>query len=670
LEDEELGVRQAVAQALGQLKDSRAVGPLIQRLGDEDSKVREAVAQALGQLKDSRAVEPLIQRLWLGDDDWRVRRAAVQALGQLKDSRAVEALIQRLGDENKWVRQAAVDALVAIGEQAIDPLIQRLGNENLEVCQAAALALEKLGEPLGNLLVEALQNNEAALQKLVEKKDSRAVEPIIQRLGNGSSDVRQAAALALGQLINPHAVSPLIQRLEDEELAVRQAAALALGQLEDPRAVTSLIQGLADENSGMRRIAAWSLGQIKNPRAVTPLIQRLGDEDLSVRQAAAKAISTTANALNQSPLSYTSTYFLDISWSPAYWQKTFSNDKPYKAFIKIIQFSPQYWFYLFLVGISVLLVVVITWENMVIIWEKKFNHLTAFSGVILLPIITLLGGFFIVAIVAITPWITGIVGAILVVICLRFWGDDEIIESVFSLLISILVFFATYLFKDLSLLFAISLIFDGLIVVLTLLFIGYLLGFIIVLKTRHFRPWLDAKKVASSWICKSDCTRYTQLGSGLPWLVRWSGRFLAVEVPKKHDDFADYFVCRTCGKNRKKQAFYTGIDHIIGIIGDMNWVQQNTYQENGQTRLAVKLFPNAEGKARSADIDLLEIQEPRPGETIDYDYAINAVIIALSEDMGRQKPLKEIPVIIRGNPPLSKNSRSILANKFGRIKEV
>lgn len=47
------------ASALGELKDTRAVGPLIQALDDENALVQDDAAEALGKLNDTRAVGPL-----------------------------------------------------------------------------------------------------------------------------------------------------------------------------------------------------------------------------------------------------------------------------------------------------------------------------------------------------------------------------------------------------------------------------------------------------------------------------------------------------------------------------------------------------------------------------------------------------------------------------------
>jgi HEAT repeat protein len=56
-------VKEFAADALGEIKDTRAVGPLIQALKDNDSFVRMSAAGALGDINDTRAVEPLIHAL-------------------------------------------------------------------------------------------------------------------------------------------------------------------------------------------------------------------------------------------------------------------------------------------------------------------------------------------------------------------------------------------------------------------------------------------------------------------------------------------------------------------------------------------------------------------------------------------------------------------------------
>lgn len=74
-----LGVRRRAAMALGEIGDSRAVGPLVATLKNEDGYVRAEAAKALGKTGDKRAVNPLVQNLM----DWYSNRSVAEALSQL-----------------------------------------------------------------------------------------------------------------------------------------------------------------------------------------------------------------------------------------------------------------------------------------------------------------------------------------------------------------------------------------------------------------------------------------------------------------------------------------------------------------------------------------------------------------------------------------------------------
>ena len=78
-------------------------------------------------------------------------------------------------------------------------------------------------------------------------------------LGDGSADVRENAAMALGQLRDPAAVEPLVAVLADKSPGVREQAAMSLGQLRDARAVEPLLAAVADTNADVREQAVFAL---------------------------------------------------------------------------------------------------------------------------------------------------------------------------------------------------------------------------------------------------------------------------------------------------------------------------------------------------------------------------------------------------------------------------
>jgi FOG: HEAT repeat len=55
----------------------------------------------------------------LKDEDWAIREEAAMMLGTLRDPRAVGPLVSVLRDGDRAVRDAAIGALLAIGEPAV-----------------------------------------------------------------------------------------------------------------------------------------------------------------------------------------------------------------------------------------------------------------------------------------------------------------------------------------------------------------------------------------------------------------------------------------------------------------------------------------------------------------------------------------------------------------------
>ena len=244
-------VRKNAAEALGKIKDPRAVEPLIEALKDKDFRVRWNAAEALGEIGDPKAVKPLIAAL--KDENSGVRSSAAFALGEIQDPRAVEPLIEALKDEDSDVRRRAATALGKIQDpRAVEPLIEALKDEDSGVRWRAAKALGEIGDP-------------------------KAITPLIAALKDENSGVCSSAAFALGEIQDPKAVEPLIEALKDKDSWVRWNAAEALGKIKDPRVVEPLIEALKDEDSGVRWRAAKALGKIKDPRAVEPLIEALKD---------------------------------------------------------------------------------------------------------------------------------------------------------------------------------------------------------------------------------------------------------------------------------------------------------------------------------------------------------------------------------------------------------
>ena len=365
LDSENRHFRQAAVQALGQLRDKRAIDPLIIVLKkDPDRWIRWITAEALGDLGDKKAVEPLTDILE-NTTDGLMRQAAVEALGklgntanneqfiailkndqnrwvrwittealgQLGDKSAVENLISNLESDNEWflVRQSAAVSLGYLRDtRAIQSLIGILGDRNNSVRLAATTALIQIGSPVIEPLIAALDDRnsnvrQAAIEALGQIGDRNAIEPLISKLGDGNDNVRSAAAIALkkmGQKIIVNAVlaalegrhhglihikdnllvvSPLCVALESGDSKIRRRAAEGLGILGNPQSINSLISILGDRNSNVRQAAVSALVQIGAP-AAQPLITALENRDSVVRQAASSALGQLSDRRAVKPL--------------------------------------------------------------------------------------------------------------------------------------------------------------------------------------------------------------------------------------------------------------------------------------------------------------------------------------------------------------------------------
>lgn len=99
---------------LGKARERRAVEPLIRLLKPQrallDTWLTAYVAEALGHIRDPRAVDALVAALANEAED--VRKAAAKALGEIGDKRAVPHLSKVAKDDNdQSVRQAATESL-------------------------------------------------------------------------------------------------------------------------------------------------------------------------------------------------------------------------------------------------------------------------------------------------------------------------------------------------------------------------------------------------------------------------------------------------------------------------------------------------------------------------------------------------------------------------------
>jgi HEAT repeat protein len=262
LNNQDSAVRIAAVDALKETRDSRCVQPLINCLKERDPSLRAAAASALGAF-DRSGVMALAGAL--KDPHWGVRKAVVEALGRIKETSMVEALLPLLRDSDHDVRETTCDTLGKIHEtRAIPALVLALTDSQTSVrlCASAALrdidtdwdkhpaaraALPQLQEALNDREYWVRQAAREAIQRIENAEDSplervgsidekmgAALNVLAAIVGHSQRDLRQAAVEALGRFGNPQLAHLLQARLRDDDPWVRECVGEALHKLGVP----------------------------------------------------------------------------------------------------------------------------------------------------------------------------------------------------------------------------------------------------------------------------------------------------------------------------------------------------------------------------------------------------------------------------------------------------
>lgn len=318
-----------------------AVEELCAVLQGGSSLGRVYAAWALGEIRDHRALEPLMNAL---HDKWaKVRRTAAEALAKFNEKRTAEALITiALRDNGRKVRQNAAEALEKTSYPALKVLFTQSQNKVLNVGIPATFVLDKtldfgagqvikheIGAVKGEDLIatippatgldrsENIQGTRTSVPIFAGKGISidmakvlpggperklRSIVYIAAKLQNKKKGARKMARLTFGKAKDSRRIRYTIPLLKHKDWRRRIIAVKALAKIQDSHCVPHLIDALQDGNKEVRLSAAVALGRIKHPLAVRYLISALKDEEAIIRRTAAQALGEINNTIVLVPL--------------------------------------------------------------------------------------------------------------------------------------------------------------------------------------------------------------------------------------------------------------------------------------------------------------------------------------------------------------------------------
>jgi hypothetical protein len=128
--------------------------------------------------KDPNTAKADAMLMDLKDSHWLNRKYAAEALGELRDLRSTGPLIEALSDEVGDVRQRAYDSLIKLGGPVVPSLIKLLVSEEDELRQSATEIIRKIGKPAVEPLAVALGDAEEPLKtKIIKVLDRMGYKP-------------------------------------------------------------------------------------------------------------------------------------------------------------------------------------------------------------------------------------------------------------------------------------------------------------------------------------------------------------------------------------------------------------------------------------------------------------------------------------------------------------
>ncbi len=260
---------------------------IVEMLSDADDEKRVAAALVLGEIK-ARGPEVQTGLIALLDDSGPARRYALRALARIGARKAKGKIFPLLATRDKGVREAAIAAIVSMGDDVVTTLSERRVEAGIDERRAIDAVLAQLGgtDAFSSLLSGLSSSSEDAaaasastFKQTLESADrpTRAahLRAILRALNNTDSAIaRQTLVKMIGFFHDPKTTPKLLEvaRANHEDARVRQEALIALrfaARDADKKTTTKIAGALVDaaeaEDRALAQTALLSLGSIPLP---------------------------------------------------------------------------------------------------------------------------------------------------------------------------------------------------------------------------------------------------------------------------------------------------------------------------------------------------------------------------------------------------------------------
>jgi HEAT repeat protein len=238
-------------------------------LQQAEPEARRVAVKQIAKVRGHDAADLLLRAL--GDDDWRVRKDAAAVAPSLERREEVVASLVAALEEtvNIGLRNAAVEALIAIGSEAVGATVEALPRLDADARKLAVEVLGGVPDPHGT----------RALTRALADEDSNVRVAAAEALGNASM---------AGEDSRDHATDALVAALSTNDTFLKIAALDSLARLE-VRLPWSVFEPYARDPL-LRRYAIAAAAGSREPDAVRALAKATGDASPTIAREAIVAL--------------------------------------------------------------------------------------------------------------------------------------------------------------------------------------------------------------------------------------------------------------------------------------------------------------------------------------------------------------------------------------------
>ncbi len=262
--------REVLTEVMAQVAEPWGLDLLLEFFNDPDANLRgEAFAFALKKTKGLEFLEAA-----LGSRYPDLRMKAVEGLVKKHTAASQALLVRALDDEDKAVRQAALDSLV--DADALPALTKAIDNAHPDVRLRAAKALARHGDSKAFAPLVAL---------------ATAPEPEEKERQADWLKLAESALDGLGELGDPAALPHLIPSLDSPHGALRREAALALARVSTLDRMDALREALQHADPEVKYRAAYGLACLGDASVGSLVFSEAGGKIISVGGQIAAALA-------------------------------------------------------------------------------------------------------------------------------------------------------------------------------------------------------------------------------------------------------------------------------------------------------------------------------------------------------------------------------------------